>query len=404
MTDEHDHGEGLAPVTDLFGARSRRGRPRARDTGTPEAAANVVEGSVAAQDAWADDDRADSDRADAVRADKFRIGEVRTGYDRADEVRADDDRDRSERPGWSGRTDEHGRPHQPDERDQPDERHQPDQPDEQEPPDETDDVPGPEGRGTAPGAEPLGVRGPGVRDQDAPIRFPGADRGAQAQAEWPTPVVGDGSGRSARAELDGYDPDTADAVGASVFAIHSGEELDPADAPRPVDEQRADAERLSMRALGRKGVSESEMRQLLTKQDLDPDVVEHEVARLTRVGLLDDVALATDLVDRLHDRKGLGRQGVVAELRRRGIDQAAIEAALDAAADDADDEFVRAIELAEKRAGQMRGLDRATAERRLSGFLMRKGYGSGVVRVAVARALDGGPRRPSPGGGAVRFE
>jgi len=291
VTDEHDHGEGLAPVTDLFGARSRRGRPRTDDTagaGAAEGAAGVDDGlSVAAQDSWADD-----------------------------------------------------------------------------------------------------------RDED----------GAPAPAEWLSPVVGDGTGRSARAELDGYDSDTADAAGASVFAIHSGEALDPADAPRPIEEQRADAERLSMRALGRKGVSESEMRQVLTKQDLDPDVVEHEVARLTRVGLLDDVALATDLVDRLHDRKGLGRQGVVAELRRRGIDQAAIEAALDAAADDADDEFVRAIELAEKRAGQMRGLDRATAERRLSGFLMRKGYGSGVVRVAVARALDGGPRRPSPGGGAVRFE
>jgi regulatory protein len=242
-------------------------------------------------------------------------------------------------------------------------------------------------------------------DADAPVPL----RGARSASAWVSPVVGDGSGRSARAEQTGYESDDeADADTASVFSITGGEEIDPADAPRPLDEQRADAERLSMRSLGRKGVSESEMRTTLTKNDLDPAVVDDEIERLTRVGLLDDVALATDLVDRLHDRKGLGRQGVVSELRRRGIDQAAIDAALEAAADDDDDEFVRAIELAQKRAGQFRGLDRATAERRLSGFLMRKGYNGGVVRIAVERALDGGGRsggsRSGSPRGPVRFE
>ncbi|MFJ4294498.1 regulatory protein RecX [Curtobacterium sp. NPDC089689] len=242
-------------------------------------------------------------------------------------------------------------------------------------------------------------------DADAPVPLPPSLRGAHAQAEWVSPVVGDATGRSARAERDGYDQVAeADAPRASVFAIVGGEELAPEDAPRPLDEQRADAERFSMRALGRRGVSTSEMRKTLTQHDLDPEIVEGEIERLTRVGLLDDVALATDLVDRLHERKGLGRQGVVAELRRRGIDQLAIDAALDAAADDQDDEFVRALDLAAKRAGQLRGLDRATAERRLSGFLMRKGYGSGVVRIAVERALDGSAGRPRPGGGTVRFE
>jgi regulatory protein len=250
-------------------------------------------------------------------------------------------------------------------------------------------------------------------DADTPVPLP--IQGARAQAEWLSPVVGDdqvGDTRAGHGSDDGGDgdvrPTKADADAgvstAPVSAIGSGEEIDPADAPRPIDEQRADAERLSMRALGRKGVSTSELRTMLAKNDLDSEVVEYEIDRLVRVGLLDDVALATDLVDRLHDRKGLGRQGVVAELRRRGIDQAAIDAALDAAADDEDDEFVRAIELAQKRAGQLRGLDRATAERRLSGFLMRKGYNGGVVRIAVERALDGGGRPTGGPRGSVRFE
>ncbi|MFJ3028789.1 regulatory protein RecX [Curtobacterium sp. NPDC087080] len=359
MTGADDHDEGLAPVTDLFGARSRRGRrtapvdlepvdlepvdpePVGSHPTTEHAGARDVHRS--SDDDWAPDSMllGDDERRFAPVLSRVRSGDADTDAD------ADGDGD-------DGNVAEAAT----DARD--------------------------EDGATVPSAIPF--------------------RGQQPEAEWVSPVVGDGSGRSARAEQHGYDDDTADAATASVFAIASGDEIDPADAPRPLDEQRADAERVSMRALGRKGVSESEMRQLLTKQDLDGDVVEHEVARLVRVGLLDDVALATDLVDRLHERKGLGRQGVVAELRRRGIDQAAIDAALDAAADDADDEFVRANELAEKRARQLRGLDRATAERRLSGFLMRKGYGAGVVRVAVERALDGPPRRSPSGGGTVRFE
>ncbi|WIB68327.1 regulatory protein RecX [Curtobacterium sp. MCBD17_035] len=164
------------------------------------------------------------------------------------------------------------------------------------------------------------------------------------------------------------------------------------------DELLAEAERISIRALSRRGTSTSELRTALLGRELPEDIVEHEIARLVRVGLLDDVRLAADLVDRLHDRKGLGRQGVVAELRRRGVDQAAIDAALADQDDDAA-ESERAIELARKRAGQMRGLDHETAERRLSGFLMRKGYGGSVVRTAVRIALDGGGRR-----GGVRFE
>jgi regulatory protein len=267
--------------------------------------------------------------------------------------------------------------------------------------------------GVAATAGPGAVGGDGPESDDqadaaAVVPLPFRAGSGQGQAEWLSPVVGDGSGRSARAEQDGYDDATADARTASVFSIANGDELDPDDVPRPVDEQRADAERISMKALGRKGISESEMRTTLARHELDVDVIEHEIDRLTRVGLLDDVALATDLVDRLHDRKGLGRQGVVTELRRRGIPPEVIDRALDEAADDDDDEFVRAIELAEKRAGQLRGLDQATAERRLSGFLMRKGYNSGVVRIAVERALSGsgrgGSRGPGGGRGTVRFE
>ena len=141
---------------------------------------------------------------------------------------------------------------------------------------------------------------------------------------------------------------------------------------------------VSMHALARRGMSVAEMRDYLIGRDFDKHEADDECERLLGVGLLDDFALAETLIRTLRQRKGLGRSGVTAELRRRKLENEAIEAALE---DLDDDELARAIDLAERRAPQLRSLDSETAKRRLSGFLMRKGYSGGIVRVAVDRAL-----------------
>lgn len=148
---------------------------------------------------------------------------------------------------------------------------------------------------------------------------------------------------------------------------------------------------VSMHALARRGMSTQEMVDYLRGREFSAEEVELECERLLGVGLLDDAALAQSLVRTLRDRKGLGRQALVAELRRRKLDSGAISEALDEP--DVDDELQRAIELAEKRAPQLRSYDHETARRRLSAFLMRKGYSGSVVSIAVARALQpsGGP-------------
>ena len=164
------------------------------------------------------------------------------------------------------------------------------------------------------------------------------------------------------------------------------EDLD--DVPDP--EGEADrAHNVALHALARRGVSVSEMKKLLLSRDLDENTVEIELERLLAVDLLNDGALAETLVRSLQERKGLGKSGVTAELRRRGIEQEAITLALETE-DDGDDEAVRALELALKRAPQLRSYDNETAKRRLSGFLMRRGYSGQVVSAAVKEALEGG--------------
>jgi len=147
------------------------------------------------------------------------------------------------------------------------------------------------------------------------------------------------------------------------------------------------AENVAMHALTRRGQSRRELEALLEARDLDPDTIEAELERLSGVGLIDDEALAEQIVRAGRERKGLGRSALAAELRRRKIDPMFIDAALEAI--DQDSELERAIAVAQQRAARLRSLDRETAERRLFAFLQRKGYSGDTVRRAVNTALGG---------------
>jgi regulatory protein len=168
------------------------------------------------------------------------------------------------------------------------------------------------------------------------------------------------------------------------------------------DERAADtaarrAENVALHALTRRGMSRREVERTLRARELDDATVEAELERLEGVGLVDDLALAQDLVGRLQERKGLGRSAIAAELTRRLLAPAAISYALELV--DGSEELSRAHEIAEKRAGQLGSYDRETARRRLTGFLQRRGYDGSTVRSAVDHAL---PARPAAGG-TVRF-
>jgi regulatory protein len=151
------------------------------------------------------------------------------------------------------------------------------------------------------------------------------------------------------------------------------------------------ARHVSITALARRGLSRRELERHLRDRGFDEPEIVDEVARLERDGYIDDVALAQNLVGTLQERKGLGRSAIAAELTRRHLAPAAIEYALDLI--DTGDELARARDLAIKRAGQLRSLDRDTAVRRLSAFLARRGYGGSTIRAAVEQALPSNPRR-----------
>ncbi|WP_169077692.1 regulatory protein RecX [Microcella alkalica] len=169
---------------------------------------------------------------------------------------------------------------------------------------------------------------------------------------------------------------------------------------READAQRA--ENVTLHALTRRGLSRGEVVDLLRRREIDPIVAQAEVERLERVGLIDDAALAATLVERLVERKKLGPAALRAELGRRRLDPATIEAAL---ADGAlDDEGALVAELVADRARRLGEVDRDTAERRLLSYLARKGHGGSIARDAVRSALDelGLERAPRQAFGAGR--
>lgn len=152
----------------------------------------------------------------------------------------------------------------------------------------------------------------------------------------------------------------------------------------PDRDERID--RLVVSRLRRSALSVAEVRSVLAEHGLDEVEIEEWVERYERLGYLDDVRLAEQLVHVNGARRGRGSGAILQELARRGV---AVEAAR-AAADELDPETERrnAFAVAERRARQLAGLERQTAERRLSAFLQRRGYPGDLVREVVTAALS----------------
>ncbi|WP_227077672.1 regulatory protein RecX [Clavibacter nebraskensis] len=155
-------------------------------------------------------------------------------------------------------------------------------------------------------------------------------------------------------------------------------------AERTPERQRRRADNVLANRLRGRGLSLAEAREVLDGAEIDPDIAEETLARYVSLQYIDEAALAEQILHTHLDRKGLGRRSVEMEMRRRKLDPLVIEEAM---AEQPDDELARATEVAMKRVGQLSSYDDETAERRLASFLMRRGYGGGVVRDAAKAAL-----------------
>jgi regulatory protein len=141
------------------------------------------------------------------------------------------------------------------------------------------------------------------------------------------------------------------------------------------------------RALGLLAVrqrSRKELERRLTQAGFDPEEVVDELARLERVGLVDDDAFARAVAEQAFGARKEGRRAVARRLATAGVEPETAAGALDEAQDD---EEARAESLARERLARLRNVPPEKAFARLVGLLSRRGYPPGVARSAARRVL-----------------
>jgi regulatory protein len=147
----------------------------------------------------------------------------------------------------------------------------------------------------------------------------------------------------------------------------------------------AQAREICLQMLAVRPRSRTELAQAVRRRGISEEVAESVLDRLGEVGLVDDAAFAETAVHSGHTYRGLGRQALSAELRRRGVPDGVARAAV-AALRPADEEK-RARELVRRRLRSTATKDPVTVARRLIGMLARKGYSAELALRVVREEL-----------------
>lgn len=132
--------------------------------------------------------------------------------------------------------------------------------------------------------------------------------------------------------------------------------------------------------------SKAQLRQILIKRELPEEIFEPILDRFEEAGLIDDKAFAEIVVNSRRTYKGLSKSAIRRELSTKGVAGELIDAALAEVSNE--QELETAKELAVKKLSAMSHLERDVQDRRLTGYLGRKGYGSGVVYAAIRFARE----------------
>lgn len=152
-------------------------------------------------------------------------------------------------------------------------------------------------------------------------------------------------------------------------------------------ENKRKAKETALSLLSYRARSENEISQKLKKKGYDQNSITEVIKDLKRVNLLDDYEFACLWIkDRLRNRPrgvALLRQ----ELKRKGIEKESIEKALDEFYPEESEPEI-ASELIRKRQKRYQSLDKKLARKRMSDFLLRRGFSYEVVKVVLGEFMD----------------
>lgn len=131
--------------------------------------------------------------------------------------------------------------------------------------------------------------------------------------------------------------------------------------------------------------SRAELAQGLAKKQISAEVASAVLDKFEAAGLVDDAEFAHSWVQSRQRGKGLSSRVLAMELRRKGVDDELVRAALDDL--DPDDEVEAAHRLVQTKLRSMSRFDETTKIRRLTGLLARKGYSPQLAFEVVRHEL-----------------
>lgn len=222
-----------------------------------------------------------------------------------------------------------------------------------------------------------------AHDPDEPAVPRRTSSGSSGAVQRSHPSAGSGEGTNGPI-------DAISALNARIAALTSAASTRTAEraVPVPDGDEAARAREIVLRQLAAGPRSRSTLAGKLAAREISEDVAGAVLDRYQQLGLIDDAAFAETYVRAKHRDRGLGRHALRAELRRKGVGAAEVNAAV--AAIDDDDEYRRASELVAKRLASLTSAAPDVARRRLFGLLARRGYSPETAVRVIDQALADG--------------
>ncbi len=150
------------------------------------------------------------------------------------------------------------------------------------------------------------------------------------------------------------------------------------------------AMRAGLRGLEQRAHGSVELARKLDRRGHPPAAVQGAVARLTRLGLLDDAVFARGYVE-ARARRGRGPLRIRHDLLRLGVAAPVVTEALGALETEAaPDPMAKTLAQAERRVVAMQGLTREAKLRRLLAFFARRGWSGSDAHGHVRRLVGEG--------------
>lgn len=127
--------------------------------------------------------------------------------------------------------------------------------------------------------------------------------------------------------------------------------------------------------------SKHQLGQLLERKGVPQNISAQLLDRFEEVGLIDDAAYARAFAHDRRQSRGLSKSALKRELTQAGVSVELISDAVEDIA--AEDEVELAVSLVRRRWSSVANLEWQARQRRLMGFLARRGFGSSTITSAI---------------------